>query len=110
MAATVIFELLCLACIVLMIYFLTALHRDRRHKSQCQVVQLTLRHGETEGDSVRSATKTEAAAEDDDPAFRLRLNAIAIGRGGPLAELDEVEKPSAVYGTHNQCSAKVEAH
>lgn len=48
MAATLIFESLCLASIIFMIRFLIALSRDGRTTSRCHVVHLTPRHPETE--------------------------------------------------------------
>lgn len=49
MAATLIFELLCVASAVFMICFLIALFRDGKRKTRCQVVHITSPHPETDG-------------------------------------------------------------
>ena len=56
-AATVIFELLCLAALAFLLRFLFAMHKEARPKSQHQVVVMPVRHRKSGGASSNLALK-----------------------------------------------------
>ena len=80
MAATLIFELLCVAGVLFMIRFLIALSRDGRTKSRCHVVYLTSLHAATEDDFSPLAAVGGATLRKSDANSRPRFSAVAGGR------------------------------
>jgi len=88
MAGTLIFELLCVAGIVFMVWFLVVLSTDGKRKPRCRVVYSTAWRTKTDGESFQSFSAIGVSLRSN-TNFRSELKVIAGRRVGRSAGWDE---------------------